>query len=76
MNKWISVEDKLPETIWVDVLAYKHSGNIQVVRYFGGHDDCGYFSDGNCYGEAKDLGITHWMTLPMPPVEKEINDDK
>jgi hypothetical protein len=75
MNQWISIEDKLPDTLWKDVLAYRKSGKIQVVRYFGGHDDCGYFSDGECYGEAKDLGITHWMKLPAPPAEKEKNNE-
>ena len=71
MNQWISIEDKLPDTLWKDVLAYRKSGKTQVVRYFGDHDGRGYFSDGECYGDAEDLGITHWMELPVPPVAKE-----
>ncbi len=69
-NKWISVEDRLPEK-YEDVLIYRGQfiGNlINVYTYLGNNeweDEYGYWS------RTKDESITHWMPLPTPPTVKE-----
>lgn len=68
-NKWISVEDRLPEN-QQEVLACRghHSGLMNTYTYCGNNeweDDYGY------WGRTDDEGITHWMPLPTPPTEKE-----
>ena len=68
MNKWINVNDKLPNKN-EDVLVYhgEFIGNlIDVYTYIGNNeweDDYGYWARTN------DEGITHWMPLPEPPKE-------
>ena len=68
-NKWISIEDMLPDKDQ-EVLVYRghHSGLMNVYIYMGNNeweDDYGY------WGRTDDEGITHWMPLPIPPTEKE-----
>lgn len=64
MNKWISVEDRLPEPsesisylVWVD-------GRPDYVGYW----QLSYFNyeDGD-EPEWDYLDVTHWMPLPEPP---------
>ena len=65
-NKWISVEDRLPEK-FKDVLCLypsKNYGSNIVVDYM--ESDRGYFAEQFRYGEP-----THWMPLPELPTEKE-----
>lgn len=65
-NKWISVEDRLPEK-FTDVLCLypsKNYGSNIVVDYM--ESDRGYFAEQFKYGEP-----THWMPLPELPTEKE-----
>ena len=70
--KWISVEERLPETQVTVVLALKRDGGGSRIaigsrahwtpfRY--------YIDGGTC---AVDAGrVTHWMPLPEPPKEEE-----
>lgn len=69
MNKWINVEDRMPEKNQ-DVLVYRgsHIGDMMFYTYIGNNeweDEYGYWS------RTDDEGITHWMPLPKPPTEKE-----
>lgn len=65
--EWISVEDRLPETKINCLVHYKHS-------YC---DDDGYYAIGVSFYDESEFQIglaykvTHWMTLPTPPIEKE-----
>ena len=64
MEKWISVEDKLPEP-WVDVLCHHYNDDIFI----------GYFSKINGWNgwinanKENDIEVTHWQPLPEPPKE-------
>ena len=62
MDKWISVEDRLPPVAeWSQdwVLCYTEEGGIV----------CGKYDGGDIFFDAyHDQGlITHWMPLPDPP---------
>ena len=70
MNKWISVDKKLP------------TKNKEVLVYLPPYFSLGYRSDDkqdpeNHEGWVIDAGqyvnkpITHWMTLPKPPIDNE-----
>lgn len=62
MSEWISVEDRLPE--WLeDVLVYYKPGNISI----SWRNLDGVFALETCDdGRGR---VTHWMTLPEPPME-------
>ena len=70
MSEWISVKDRLPETN-KEVLVYRGGyigGLMNVYTYVGNdtwEDDYGFWS------RTDDDGITYWMPLPEPPIEKE-----
>lgn len=63
-NKWISVEDRLPE-MDEDVLTYNmHSGGFDVGSYSGG------LAKGYSYRwltNGVESFVTHWQPLPKPP---------
>lgn len=67
MNKWISVEDRLPEVA------------VHVLITDGKYISMGYVlnidNDGWCPWVAQypvsHRDVTHWMPLPTPPTEKE-----
>lgn len=67
-NKWISVEERLPEE-WREVLAYspihsdeKNPHMIQICWYIGN----GKWRETE-YGEIVEIPVTHWIPLPEPP---------
>ena len=80
MSEWISVEDRLPEKNYENVLVYCDGGNVQVTKY---HEDrmslkwekANHYtrrSFGKLSGHfmlCHELGykVTHWMPLPKPP---------
>lgn len=70
--KWISVEERLPETIQcVEGIAYSEA----VIVWTNGRKAMAAVWDGEhflCaaeYWEAWDEHVTHWMPLPKPPIE-------
>ena len=80
MNQWISVEDRLPELDYQNILVFCDGGSIQVTKF---HGDRSMFkwkkanhytrkSFGKYSGHfmlCHELGykVTHWMSLPEPP---------
>ena len=58
VQKWISVEERLPEPL-VDVLVHYEDGEVCVGVWFE------LFS--HFLGEDDDNRVTHWMPLPKPP---------
>jgi hypothetical protein len=80
---WISVEDRLPDSDYQNVLVFCHGGKIQTTKF---HSDRFAFKwpKSNCYTRASlgklsghfmlshDSGykVTHWMPLPEPPKEQ------
>jgi hypothetical protein len=75
-NKWIKVEDKLPEP-FVDVLVYyiNKTGTIfdQDEKYYAIDRLCTW-KDGEIGSFATDRffgNVTHWMILPNPPGGKD-----
>ena len=85
-NQWISVEDRLPDSDYQNVLAFCDGGNIQTTKF---HSDRFAFKrlgwpKSNCYTRkllgklsghfmlSHDSGykVTHWMPLPEPPKER------
>lgn len=73
MEKWIKVEDKLPEISFEDL--EKEYGEVmseKAIDYgveFLTYDETGIISVSNFWVKSKqfDEGITHWMPLPEPP---------
>lgn len=80
MSNWISVEDRLPEIDYQNVLVFCYGGNIQTTKF---HSDRFIFKweKANCY-TRKSFGkysghfmlchesgykVTHWMPLPATP---------
>lgn len=59
-NKWISVEDRLPD--WRD-------GKVLVFTQYG-FSICERTTSNRWQGKHANW-ITHWMPLPAPPTEKE-----
>lgn len=76
-NKWISVEDRLPECEWgaeSEAVLYITKQGFMYTGYYG----CGgifhdrYFREyKNAYEGCDISNVTHWMPLPAPPTEKE-----
>jgi len=67
-DKWISVEDRLPEPYRsVELFRPEEgAGEDQIWRgYYSGHSECFYSSE---YESPLDL-VTDWMPLPEPPKE-------
>lgn len=61
--KWISVKDRLPESVNPPVLTFGGDGWV-----IGGYDDdnCCWFSDWDTIIKK----VTHWMPLPQPRAKK------
>ena len=55
-SKWISVNDRLPET-HQKVLMCSVIGNQYVAKHYNGH----------FYVDGLNIGASHWMPLPEPP---------
>lgn len=55
-ERWISVEDRLPES----------SGNYIVMRVHSTECECGYFT-GADFTNYHGYRVTHWQYLPTPP---------
>lgn len=66
MNKWIRVEDRLPENEQI-ILVHENCGKAQMkiisAIYINNHFEC----DHSCTLE----NVTHWMELPEPPKEND-----
>jgi hypothetical protein len=77
MDKWISVNDRLPRTPNAFLVYYgfkDENGEMYETRYIGtmtffAFDKEPHWQHEGSYG----LTVTHWMPLPEPP--KEMNDD-
>jgi len=71
-GKWVSVNNKLPESIDGNVLVYfAETGSIETVHIPDYFDGITYGSDtyeNQLYTKwYKSQNITHWMSLPGPP---------
>ena len=70
VQKWISVEDRLPETecLATSMLKFRPSYKECLVGrvYADGLSETGF----TCESNGEILGnVTHWMPLPEPPAE-------
>jgi len=83
--EWISVKDRLPETVWDESPDFKHiSGQVNILTYLNVVGTAAYNSKTGiwfCGGLTKEMGympfpedfrITHWMPLPSPPKTEKI----
>jgi hypothetical protein len=69
-SDWVSVEDRLPEDS-VDVLMCYWVGTVPIIYtgYIAGDYNAWHFGE-----EGENVGttiITHWMPLPIPPINKQ-----
>lgn len=79
-SEWVSVKEKLPEDRGdVLVMAYWHAcWQIMIGWYSEIHRHWRIITR---YGEKETTGVTHWMSLPVPPdrrppeEEEEAKDD-
>lgn len=69
--QWISVEERLPETIacyagtaYSEAVIVFTTGKKVLIAIFDGED---FLSDGIDYWDAEHDEVTHWMPLPEPP---------
>lgn len=68
-GEWISVKDRLPEDN-ENVLAHTRYGEIRV---FLSDEEGDWFDErGRFYSRNTSGAVTHWMPLPEPPKEEEI----
>lgn len=76
-NKWIPVEEELPETIpcaagtaYSNAVNALTSGRKVITAIFDGED----FIGDAAFWDAEDEVITHWtpVLLPLPPAPKEV----
>ena len=71
MSEWISVEDRLPPK-YVSVLCYIPSLAPQM-KWVQRVHECYIGPDGGWHSAtapAYRVEVTHWMPLPLPPMEK------
>lgn len=64
---WISVKDRLPENETEVIIIVQHK--IGWYRAFAWHDEYGWHSSAEEFGDGESDFVTHWMPLPEPPVE-------
>lgn len=67
MNKWIRVEDQIPENE-VDVLAFDQSTEEQFVAQIS-IGRWSILSGVHVVSDTYDCQPTHWMHLPEPPIK-------
>ena len=60
--KWISVEDKLPDECFTDVLVYDEIENAQFIAFITNYNKWLVPKYEGCQ-----FRITHWMPLPESP---------
>ena len=75
--KWIRVEDELPEN-GIPVLvavSYMHGEVCVAERLDVLEEGSGCFYRTDDEGSNLDGDVTHWMPLPEPPEEMEMNDE-
>lgn len=58
---WVQVEDKLPQPYERVLVCCMTKKGIQT-------QNLAYFADGFWHGQGSMSGVTHWMSLPMPPI--------
>jgi len=61
MDKWISVDDRLPKKIGM-YLTFWDDGEMEVSRL--GVESSGKFR----FGDSHHSSVTHWMPLPDAPI--------
>lgn len=64
---WIPVTEKLPEEPLQTILV-TNGKMVCVAVYSVVYEEFGVMC-GKCRGQAKSFGVTHWMPLPLPPIE-------
>ncbi len=70
-NKWISVEDRLPESGGKYLVHYHDdiTGEYVIIREYW--EKVGKFASMEYFEEHTGRKAMHWMPLPTPPTEKE-----
>lgn len=70
--RWISVEERLPETQWSVIIALKRDGGgIRIAIGSRAHwTPHRYYIDGGTCAIDADR-VTHWMPLPAPPEDEK-----
>lgn len=66
---WISVKDRLPENETEVIIIVQHK--IGWYRAFAWHDEYGWHSSAEEFGDGESDFVTHWMPMPEPPREAE-----
>lgn len=62
MEKWISVNKRLPEDDERVLVVCRTKKGVQTVNL-------AYYWNGTWHGQGSMAGVTHWMPLPTLPVE-------
>ena len=60
MDKWIGVDERLPEDDRRVLVACRTKKGVQSVKL-------AYYWNGTWHGQGSMAGVTHWMPLPTPP---------
>lgn len=68
---WISVKDRMPKDETEVVIIVQHK--IGWYRAFAWHDEYGWHSSAEEFGDGESDFVTYWMPLPEPP--EEVQDD-
>lgn len=63
MDKWISVDERLPEDDHRVLVACRTKKGVQAVNL-------AYYWNGTWHGQGSMAGVTHWMPLPPVPEVK------
>ena len=67
--EWISVEDRLPDELFMAVLIYCPDKDNIYCAYLNARNEWHIFDQGSGLWVLE--RVTHWMPLPSPPTEKE-----
>jgi len=73
MSKWISVKDRLPEIGDDSPLVYPRKYHTTATYNHCG-DLNGKWTVDDANGYEYEVDVTHWMPLPEPPTEEDINE--
>jgi len=68
--EWKNIKDELPKEDEIDVLVY---GKLEVGNFY---TTCMWFRGQFIDTDRTRKNITHWMSLPDPPCEAKIENDK